>query len=85
MIKVNDNKNRTTTSVSLLLTFNKFYTVFSCFHCYFEQVNAGQDTLLWFSVSANPTSWLNMLSPAKKTCYKSTKESLTKSIKFTQN
>ena len=37
MFKVNNKDTKTT--LSLLLTLNKFHTFLYCFYCYFEQVN----------------------------------------------
>ena len=53
LLKCNNGNTRTmceicskltiTTPLSLLLTLNKFYTLFYCFYSYFEQANTGWD------------------------------------------
>ena len=52
--------------VSLLLTLNRFPTLFWCFHCSLKLVNAGWQALpIWNKdlnpLSANPTKWSNTL------------------------
>lgn len=43
--------------VPLMLTFNRFYTLFCCFHCYFGQVNACWIALV-YSEYMDDTQWV---------------------------